>query len=74
MYSCTSACSLKNDGCSQESEDDHNEGVETMATSEVTCDKKCQKKHARGVSEQARDISIFTHGTVVESMTDFARD
>ena len=48
--------------CSQESGDDHNEGVETMKMSEEGCDNKCQKKPAREVPEVAR-----------ESMADFAR-
>jgi len=49
--------------CSQESEDDHNEGVETMKMSEEGCDNKCQKKPAREVPEVAH-----------ASMEDFARD
>ena len=40
----------------------HNEGVETITTSEATCDKRCQKKHARGVSEQARGLSKSCQG------------
>jgi len=39
---------------------DHDEASEAqqITTSEVTCDKKkCEKKHARGVSGQARDIN-----------------
>jgi len=36
--------------CSHESEDDQkNEGVETITKSKATCEKKCQKKHAREV-------------------------
>ena len=42
-----SACSLEDDACSQESRDDHNERVETIITLAVTCDNKCQNKHAR---------------------------
>jgi len=49
--------------CSQESGDDHNEGVERMKMSEEGCDNICQKKPAREVPEGAR-----------ESMADFARD
>jgi len=33
------------DACIQESGDDRNEGVDTITTSEVTCDNKCQKNH-----------------------------
>jgi len=46
-----------------------------MEISEARCDKKYQKMPAKGVSEEARDIKeIHTwHGTVVESMADFAR-
>ena len=59
-------------------EDDHNDGVETITTSKATCEKKTyQKKHAKEVSKQARDIEkihTWLDGTVVESMADFARD
>jgi len=50
--------------------------VETITTSEARWDKKYQKKPAKEVLEEARDINkIHTwHGTVVESMEDFARD
>ena len=61
--------------CNQESEDDHNEGMEMITTSEAAVGNKCQKKHARGVSEQAHDINkIHTwHRTVDESMADLAQ-
>jgi len=51
----TSACSLNDDWCSQESGDDQNERAETRKTSEATCDNKCQRKRAGEVSEEARD-------------------
>ena len=72
MCSCT-ACG---DARSQGSGDDHNEGVDTITTPEITWDNKCRKKYASGVPEQARDIKkIHTwHGAVVESVTDFVRD
>ena len=41
-------------GVVKESEDDYNEGVETITTSEAMCEKTFQKKHAREVSEKAR--------------------
>jgi len=59
--------------CTEESGGYRNEGMETITTSEARCDKKYQRKHAKEVSEEARDIKkIHTwHGTVVESMKDF---
>ena len=53
-------------------EDDHNGGVETITTSKATCEKKkYQKKHAKEVSNQARDIEkihTWHDGTVALSL------
>jgi len=46
-----------------------------LRASEARCDNNCEKKPARGVSEQARDTNkIYMYCCVVESMTDFMQD
>jgi len=65
-------------GVVKSEDDQENEGVETITKSKATCKKKCQKKHAKEVSKQARDIeknhTWHDDGAVVESTADCARD